>query len=97
MGVLRWIAAVCLLALGGQAVAQTRTLPDFPRLVEEQGPAVVNISTKQEVKRRALPKIPGIGDDELQEFFRRFMPRQPIPAPAASSTSITGAESAKTR
>jgi serine protease Do len=88
MRVLRGVVAVCLLGLGGQAFAQTQALPDFTRLVEQQGPAVVNISTKQEVKRRALPKIPGIGDDELQEFFRRFMPRQQIPEPRAESRSL---------
>jgi len=87
MRVLRCFAAVCLLGLGGQAVAQA-TLPDFTRLVEEQGPAVVNISTKQEAKHHALPKIPGIGDDELQEFFRRFIPRQPIPEPRSESRSL---------
>jgi len=85
---LRCIAAVCLLGLGGQAFAQVRTLPDFTRLVEEQGPAVVNISTKQEIRRRALPKIPGIGDEELQEFFRRFMPQQPIPEQRSESRSL---------
>ena len=85
---LRCIAAVCLLGLGGQAFAQSRALPDFTRLVEEQGPAVVNISTKQEIRRRALPKIPGIGDDELQEFFRRFMPQQPIPEQRSESRSL---------
>ncbi|MGH8745182.1 MAG: trypsin-like peptidase domain-containing protein, partial [Burkholderiales bacterium] len=57
-------------------------------MVEEQGPAVVNISTKQAVKRRALPQIPGIGDEELQEFFRRFMPKQPLPEPRSESRSL---------
>ena len=88
MRVLRCIAAVFLLGLGGQVFAQTGALPDFTRLVEAQGPAVVNISTKQEIRRRALPKIPGIGDDELQEFFRRFMPRQPMPEPRSESRSL---------
>jgi len=88
MRVLRGLVAVCLLGLGTHAFAQTQALPDFTRLVEQQGPAVVNISTKQEVKRRALPRIPGIGDDELQEFFRRFMPRQQNPEPRAESRSL---------
>ena len=79
---------MCLLGLGGQAFAQMGALPDFTRLVEEQGPAVVNISTRQEIRRRAIPKIPGIGDDELQEFFRRFMPRQPMPEPRSESRSL---------
>ncbi len=88
MRVQKLVAVVCMLGLVGPAVAQTRELPDFTRLVEEQGPAVVNISTKQAVKRRALPQIPGIGDEELQEFFRRFMPKQPIPEPRSESRSL---------
>jgi serine protease Do len=88
MRVLRGLVAVCLLGSGAQAFAQAQALPDFTQLVEHQGPAVVNISTKQEVKRQALPKIPGIGDDELQEFFRRFMPRQQNPEPRSESRSL---------
>jgi serine protease Do len=57
--------------------AQARELPDFTRLVEEQGAAVVNISTTQAVRRSALPQVPGMEDDEVMEFFRRFVPRQP--------------------
>ena len=67
-----WLAAFCATAL-----AQSQALPDFTRLVEEQGNAVVNISTTQAVRRSALPQIPGIEDEEIQEFFRRFIPRQP--------------------
>src|SRR5262245_4513966 len=69
-----WLAAFCLTAF-----AQTQVLPDFTRLVEEQGNAVVNISTTQAVRRSALPQVPGIEDEEIQEFFRRFIPRQPGP------------------
>src|SRR5437868_11415514 len=69
-----WLAALCV-----TASAQTQVLPDFTRLVEEQGNAVVNISTTQAVRRSALPQVPGIEDEEIQEFFRRFIPRQPGP------------------
>jgi serine protease Do len=54
-----------------------RGLPDFADLVEQVGPAVVNIRTsaKTQVARNDSP-----ADDEMQEFFRRFfgvpMPRQ---------------------
>src|SRR5882672_8229258 len=69
-----WLAAFCL-----AAYAQ-RDLPDFTRVVEEQGNAVVNISTTQAVRRSAaLPQMPGIEDEEVLEFFRRFIPRQPGP------------------
>jgi serine protease Do len=57
--------------------AQAQSLPDFTRLVEEQGTAVVNISTTQAVRRSSLPQLPGIEDEEVMEFFRRFIPRQP--------------------
>jgi serine protease Do len=69
-----WLGAFCAAAL-----AQARELPDFTRLVEEQGAAVVNISTTQVVRRSAAPQVPGPGteDDEVLEFFRRFVPRQP--------------------
>src|SRR6266852_3101485 len=68
-----WLAAFCL-------AAQAQALPDFTRLVEDQGNAVVNISTTQAVRRTAaLPQVPGMEDEEVLEFFRRFIPRQPGP------------------
>jgi serine protease Do len=74
-----WLAAFCVVA-----AAQGRELPDFTRLVEDQGNAVVNISTTQAVRRPApgaLPQVPGIEDEEVLEFFRRFIPRQPGQGP----------------
>jgi serine protease Do len=69
-----WLAMFCI------AAQAQRDLPDFTRLVEEQGNAVVNISTTQQVRRSgALPQMPGIEDEEVLEFFRRFIPRQPGP------------------
>ena len=77
--------AVLALAFAAQGFAQTRELPDFTRLVEEQGPAVVNISTTQQVRRQAaFPQVPGLESEEGQEFFRRFLPRSAArPAGAA--------------
>jgi serine protease Do len=78
MKALRSVLTLWLIACATQAFAQGgRELPDFTRLVEEQGPAVVNISTTQIVKRSALPQMPGIEDEEILEFFRRFIPRSP--------------------
>src|SRR5439155_308317 len=55
-----WLAATCMTVL-----AQTQVLPDFTRLVEEQGSAVVNISTTQAVRRTsALPQSPGMEGDQ---------------------------------
>ena len=69
-----WLAAFCV-----AAYAQ-RDLPDFTKVVEDQGNAVVNISTTQAVRRSAaLPQVPGMEDEEVLEFFRRFIPRQPGP------------------
>jgi len=73
-----WLAAFCL------AAQAQRELPDFTRVVEEQGNAVVNISTTQAVRRSgALPQVPGMEDEEVLEFFRRFIPRQPGPGQPA--------------
>src|SRR5919198_4331449 len=69
-----WLAMVC-----AGAAAQSQVLPDFTRLVEDQGNAVVNISTTQAVRRSAVPQVPGIEDEEVLEFLRRFIPRQPGP------------------
>jgi serine protease Do len=84
-----WLAAFCV-----AAYAQ-RELPDFSKVVEDQGNAVVNISTTQAVRRTAaLPQVPGMDDEEVLEFFRRFIPRQPGPgqgpgpAPRSESRSL---------
>ena len=61
-------------------VASQAQLPDFTRLVEEQGSAVVNVSTTQSRVSRAAPGAPGTPapnvppDDPFYEFFRRFVP-----------------------
>src|SRR5258708_13158635 len=79
MRVLRAVAALWLVAFCFAALAPRQVLHDFTRLVDEQGNAVVNISTTQAVRRATLPQVPGIEDEEIQEFFRRFIPRQPGP------------------
>jgi serine protease Do len=52
----------------------------------------VNISTTQAVRRTAaVPQIPGVEDEEVQEFFRRFIPRQqpgPQQGPRPESRSL---------
>jgi len=70
---------VFLLALTSLvANAQGKDLPDFADLAERQGPAVVNISSTQNVRsNRAFPQFPDIDeDDPMFDFFRRFIPRQ---------------------
>ncbi|HTN28958.1 MAG TPA: DegQ family serine endoprotease [Burkholderiales bacterium] len=75
----RWLVLLAFV-VSSPALPQVRELPDFTRLVEEQGAAVVNISTTQ-VRRtqQTVPQVPGIEDEEVLEFFRRFIPRQPGP------------------
>ena len=60
-----------------QSAPQPRTgLPDFTELVEQVGPAVVNIRTLERVRnsQQGGPQM----DEEMQEFFRRFF-GQPMP------------------
>jgi len=66
---LAFALAMPVLAKGGMDVAD---------LVEQQGPAVVNISTTKLVKRspEGLPFALPEGED-MQEFFRRFFPGGP--------------------
>jgi serine protease Do len=72
-----------------QSAPQPRTgLPDFTDLVEQVGPAVVNIRTMEKARASAQPGGGAPGDEEMQEFFRRFfgvpmpnVPRQQRPTP----------------
>lgn len=65
------------------AVAQVRALPDFTDLVDQVGPAVVNIRTVERVAQRSGSGGAANGemDQEMQEFLRRFfgqnMPNMP--------------------
>jgi len=88
MQLIRAAAGLLLAAVTMLASAQVRDLPDFTRLVEEQGAAVVNISTTQSARRAGAPQAPGAEDEEMLEFFRRFIPRQPGPSPRPESRSL---------
>jgi len=80
-------AATAVLAPAAPVLAQaapvTRGLPDFPDLVDQVSPAVVNIRTMERV--RAGSGEEGPNDEEMREFFRRFfgvpLPNLPRPAP----------------
>ncbi len=63
------MAAAPATQVGSTASVAQRGLPDFADLVEQVGPAVVNIrvSTKIQGARGGSPV-----DQEMQEFFRRF-------------------------
>jgi len=81
--------------------ASAKEVMDVADLVEEHGPAVVNISTTTLVKRSAegLPfAVPD--EEEMQEFFRRFFPpggpgrgpMQEIPSRGAGSGFIVSSD-----
>jgi serine protease Do len=62
---------VVLAAALSAAGAMARDLPDFTRLVADNAPAVVNISTVQHTPSRPRPNL---RNEDLEEFFRRFFP-----------------------
>ena len=77
----RWLLLFSFLGLTGLSFtvsAQGRSLPDFTVLVEQQGPAVVNIATTQRVRTgaQAMP-FPFDENDPAFELFRRFLPQMP--------------------
>jgi serine protease Do len=69
---------VATAAVATAPAASARALPDFTALVDQNGPAVVNISTTAKVRTSAQDlQIPGEPGDPFYDFFRRFQ----IPAP----------------
>ena len=63
-------AEISLLPSGDNA--QVQTLPDFTKLVEENGKGVVNISTIRNARTKVVTNpFPGL-DDRTAELFRRF-------------------------
>jgi serine protease Do len=55
-----------------------RVLPDFATLVEQVGPAVVNVSVVEKARRARNNSADSEAEDPVQEFFRRFgMPNGP--------------------
>jgi serine protease Do len=74
-----------------QSAPQPRSLPDFTELVDQVGPAVVNIRTMERARIASSAGSGGSGgsgggssqDEEMQEFFRRFFG---VPMPNAPNT-----------
>lgn len=59
------------------AQASRAALPDFSELVESQGPAVVNVSTK--ARPRGMQGVSPEDQEQYFEFFRRFLPPEMQP------------------
>jgi serine protease Do len=83
----RFLAATCFAVFCAAATGQGRELPDFTRLVDDAGAAVVNIAASKAARRPAA--LPGLEDEEAQEFLRRFIPRQQ-PAPGQRESRSVG-------
>jgi len=83
----RGLFFAALFSLFAQSVL-AKELPDFTDLVEQQGPAVVNVSTSQTLRQtHAIPGLPNLPEgDPLNEFFRRFAP----PAPQQQESQSLG-------
>nr|WP_229490693.1 DegQ family serine endoprotease [Pseudoduganella namucuonensis] len=79
--------AVLGLAPMAQAASTVAGLPDFADMVDKVGPAVVNIRTTERVKLSQGGAGAQPGEEEMQEFLRRFFggavptPRNPGQAP----------------
>nr|WP_232429789.1 MULTISPECIES: DegQ family serine endoprotease [unclassified Janthinobacterium] len=79
--------AVLGVAPTAQAAAAVAGLPDFTDLIEKVGPAVVNIRTTERMKMGRGQGQGGQGapgEEEMQEFLRRFFGGGAAPAPSPS-------------
>lgn len=82
-----FVAFGFLIALANP-VSAAGGLPDFEKLVAENGPAVVKISVTGKRQGMVPSQQPGNNGQELPEFFRRFydnMPQTPRQAPRQSA------------
>ncbi|MES2819852.1 MAG: DegQ family serine endoprotease [Pseudomonadota bacterium] len=77
-----YLPVLAALVFLGQSVGARAALPEFTELVEQASPAVVNISTRQNVPDRMAPGQQPLPDLEglppsFREFFERSIP--PVP------------------
>lgn len=76
--------------------AQPQPLPDFRKLVKQNEPTVVNISSTQAPSRRGLTRVPGFPDlpgaeNPYLEFFKRFFQERPeLPGDRQSNSLGSG-------
>src|SRR5690606_9073456 len=86
LSVQRWMYFLIAVAVLSLQSLQARELPDFTSLVEEAAPAVVNISTRQNMSLQLAGMPPGMPDLEVlppifREFFELSIPFPQSPAP----------------
>lgn len=80
---------VLALVMPLSVTAQTRGLPDFVELAEKQSPSVVNISTVQNGRSKAVVNgFPMDPSDPAFEIFRRFFPQAPGGAQQPENRSL---------
>ena len=82
-------AAIASLALtlSAQAAPPPRPLPDLASLVDQNGPAVVNISTTQAVQRHGLPETDEEGSP-FNDFLRRYFGEDELPPELFDNKSL---------
>ncbi len=79
-----WVAAVLMTLFGASPLVSAEGLPDFTRMVEENSPAVVNISSE----RKPAANNSAGREREMEEFFRRFFPPDQFPRPDREARSL---------
>ncbi len=72
------VSALPVPATAPPAVSMVSGLPDFTTLVQQVGPAVVNVRAEMAPRRAARGQVPD--DPQIPEFFRRFFGEEsPLP------------------
>ncbi|QQS53667.1 MAG: DegQ family serine endoprotease [Candidatus Competibacteraceae bacterium] len=74
--------SLCWATVAPARTAAEASPPDFRKLVKQNEPTVVNISTTQTPSRKSTTRIPGLpgqpgGDNPYLEFFKRFFQDRP--------------------
>jgi serine protease Do len=79
---------------GTSQAASMLTVPDFEQLVEKNRGAVVNVRTTREIEGTSMgvPGVPGIPEDQIPEFLRRFFGDRPgqVPMPEQQPRRSSG-------
>jgi serine protease Do len=86
--------ATAIAAPAAPAGAAMQQLPDFSQLVQQYGPAVVNITVNATVPAApGMPQRPFDENDPFFQFFKRFqMPQDRMPKHGMGSGFIVGAD-----